>query len=476
MRKITKNFKKSNYFWTLIVLIFPFIFLAIMPYILNSIFNISRKIPSGAHLINIDTENYKITFNSYMTLFIAILQTVVTAFFSYMVWTSSKDANNLSIKIHEQELNKEKIAKREIALTVYYEIIIGLDNIRLLYRSYCLHEKVIAPKRLIYNKEWTDKISKLSEFLTYKQINWLNELYSKIAYIDGLIYENEKIENNHIGEIEKAIRQIIDEDLYEYYTVLLLNYSFIGDIVNIRIASLLISLKYLIVSGYSDNDRKLHSIKIKDEMFNINGYVKNNKLQGKTIVYDKSGNELFNGDFNEGEFMYGERKMLRNNHIFYEVRYENNNCRTIKIVDFNNIVVVDGKYDCKKLFTGYKQEYNNKILKYKGDFICGKYNGKGVKYNNPEVIDGIWENGRIISGIAKGVKISDSEGYDYFEEQASIARQEELENDKEYQDQMAMSELLNDLTSPYYDEYANFQIINGKYEIIKDSEVRSSRY
>lgn len=476
MRKIAKNLLKNKYFWTLVVLLFPFVFLALMPNVLNSIFYIGGKMPPSTYLINIDTENYKVTFNNYMTLFIAILQTCVTAFFSYMVWISSKEANNLSIKIHQQELNKEKVEKREIALTIYYEIIIGLDNIRLLYRSYCLHEKVIAPTRLIYNKEWTSKISKLSEFLTYKQINWLNEIYSKIAYIDDLICENEEIENNHISEIEKAIKQIIDEDLYEYYTVLSLNDSFIGDIVNIRIASLIISLKYLITSGYSVNDRKLHNIEIKDEMLNIDGYVENNKLQGKTIVYDKSGNELFNGEFNEGEFIHGERKIFRNNHSIYEVKHENNNCRKTKIVDLNNIVIVDGKFDDKKLFTGYKQQYDNKVLKYKGEFINGKYNGEGIKYNDSETIEGIWKNGRIINGIAKGVKIADSEGYDYFEEQAYIEQQEELANDEAYQEQRAMSEALYDLTAPDYDEYANFQIINGRYKLIEDSEWRNSKY
>ena len=85
------------------------------------------------------------------------------------------------------------------------------------------------------------------------------------------------------------------------------------------------------------------------------GKKKNNKYEGRGILYDENNNIKFNGFFKNYEYE-GFGNLYENNILIYEGYFHN------------------GKYNGKGIF----YEYNNK--KYEGNFVDGQLDGIGIEY------------------------------------------------------------------------------------------------
>ena len=140
------------------------------------------------------------------------------------------------------------------------------------------------------------------------------------------------------------------------------------------------------------------------------GFFLNDKYEGKGIIYDK-GKKKYEGNFHEGEYhgigiQYFNGKKIKK--TYFESRYSSTKC--CGILYENNIEVYSGELVNNKPKEGKDlTEYDyegNKI--YKGDFLNFKYHGEGTRYFNYGNIiffTGIFENGSYING-----KLFDLEG------------------------------------------------------------------
>ena len=88
------------------------------------------------------------------------------------------------------------------------------------------------------------------------------------------------------------------------------------------------------------------------------GNKKNNKYEGRGILYGYYDNIIFNGYFKDGEYEFG--RLYNNKYDDHELKY---------IGYFKN-----NKYNGKGIL------YSNKQIKYEGDFLDGEYNGIGIEY------------------------------------------------------------------------------------------------
>ena len=99
-------------------------------------------------------------------------------------------------------------------------------------------------------------------------------------------------------------------------------------------------------------EKDSHSVK-KDD-----GNKKNNKYEGRGILYEKDDKIIFNGYFKDGKYEgFGRLYDEYHDHELKYIGYFKNN-------KFNNKGIL----------------YSNKLIKYEGNFLNGEYNGIGIEY------------------------------------------------------------------------------------------------
>ena len=121
-------------------------------------------------------------------------------------------------------------------------------------------------------------------------------------------------------------------------------------------------------------------------------YKLNNNANGKGKEYDKFGELLFEGEYLNGKRNGKGKEFYNNLKIKFDGEYKNDLKWNGKGYDaLNNIIyeLKDGK--------GIIKEYDEKnILKFKGEYLNGKINGKGKEYyyNGELLFEGDYLNGQ----------------------------------------------------------------------------------
>ena len=142
--------------------------------------------------------------------------------------------------------------------------------------------------------------------------------------------------------------------------------------------------KTKIYEGEFKNDKfEGNGIKYYKGKKSISGKFSNNAPNGECILYYETGQIQFKGIYKDGEPVYGQK------------------------FDKSGVKICEGSYKNYKLnglgilyYYDIKYEYQKKNKKYEGNFLNGKYDGKGIEYDESEkeIVQGEYKEGKLIKG------------------------------------------------------------------------------
>jgi hypothetical protein len=142
-----------------------------------------------------------------------VISIVITGFFSYMVFKVTERSNDLAEKnleltqiMAKRDDQREMEKIKENAFIVYYDLLLGLNDIKKLYVAYCINDLSNSPEQMFFSNEWIknvaalknvfDEESKLSEN-NIDYIEYIYELYGDLLVIkDILSHTNFTIDKN----------------------------------------------------------------------------------------------------------------------------------------------------------------------------------------------------------------------------------------------------------------------------------------
>lgn len=433
--------------------------------------------------ITVFISEYGLKLDEYLYFFILFIQLVTTAVFSYVLWKTSLRSNELSEKIDEKDDNREKGLVRENALIVYYDLTLGLKDLAKLYESRIVKKVSPNPKRMFFSDEWIKNVAFLKDKLSNDEISVLYSLYGDLLIIKELLEANNS-ENDCKdldNEIERLFKSIMNKNVIDYAYSFDLDVYDVGSYLNNRRFYIMEKLRLLtyketqIVTKHKKDE--IYQIYIDDVLY-YEGNMKDNKLNGKGIIWNKNligkTYKRFEGRFVSGLFMEGLRQEEHAvDQTFFIMKFTRSNIRVSgQIYDKDGNILANGKYDDngnpqEGFFTLFSDRGK---VRYIGELKDCEYHGKGTLYEMDSIIkEGTWAKGKFIEGIEKNVRIADSEGFDYYVEQAYI--------EQKVQEIDARDEKIDDeLYARSWKEYGSIQHKDGESRIIEKSRKREYEY
>ena len=404
---IALSFKKHFMLSVLVVLVFPIFFMSLLAIVVKSG---SGLIGKSGLIIDFSKE---VDIGNYIYWCSCFLVIEVTAIFSYVLWKSSERNNNLSEQIKKKEDNRDNEIVRENALIVYFDLLMGLDDLRKLYSYHVLGEKKYypnPPKELFFSREWIKNVAVLKNKLSTNDIRTVYNLYGKLLTIkERVINENKDLAINDIKELFLEV--------FENRIPGALNYFYIEDIRKIMKSEYLILLNAIEVLTYNTLN-----IENKDDIVNLSnqyyykGNLQNGIFSGYGEYFNKHESEVesnlentdlkidrvtFDGEFNNNKFISGSRtEYYDNGQLWYRCFINKSKLLEEYIIiykDGSEIyrgAIKEGKYlngkgalhlkeleenDYLKqyLFGDRRDQYRRPAFMYKGEFKDGKFNGDG---------------------------------------------------------------------------------------------------
>ena len=221
---------------------------------------------------------------------------------------------------------------------------------------------------------------------------------------------------------------------------------------------------------------KIYEVYIDNTLY-YEGEMKDGKFDGQGMMWQKNlAGKIYKrleGKFSGGHFIEGVRHEEHEvDHKFFDMQFTRINIRVRgQVYGKDGKKLADGNYD----ESGNPQEGfftlfdDNGKLKYVGNIKDGKYHGKGIFYRINTFKEGIWDNERFIEGIEYNVKVADSDGYDYYAEQAWIERKiKELD--------LTPREVEEELNDGGWTEFASIRHKDGERRIIQDTRKKEYEY
>ncbi|MFL0194418.1 hypothetical protein ACJDU8_02355 [Clostridium sp. WILCCON 0269] len=335
---------------------------------------------------------------------------IVTAIFSWAILQSSIESNKLAKEIKNKEDNKENEVIRENALIVYYDLILGIKDLRKLYVSRIINQKSAVPKKLFFSNEWIKNVAVLKNHLSSDEMSCIYNLYGRFLTIAALLDERQT-KKDYFESLDEEINNLSYEIYSSIFPKEFLK-SYEDDevkLLNRKYYALLGRLRYL---TYKKEEIKM--LTDSDNVFTVylgenisyKGELKNEKYNGRGCYYSiDSKNLKYEGLFENGYFVSGVTKEFYDNgNRMYEVEYKNSNKIKGKLFYKNNDkLCYDGEFDGDGIKNGFVETYyTNHNIHYRGDVKDNKHEGYGVEhYNNKSNsvrYDGNWIQGIIQSG------------------------------------------------------------------------------
>jgi antitoxin component YwqK of YwqJK toxin-antitoxin module len=421
----------------------------------------------------IKPEEYVFRLNDYLILFVYFLQAITTSLFSYFIWKTSVKSNEISEQLKEREDNKDNADIKENALIVYYDLLLGLNDLKKLHDKYILKKKASAPKRLYFSNEWIKNVAVLKDKLGYKDINSIYQLYGDLLTMKELLENNSS--NELQEEIERSFNKIVSKNYLEYMWDGLEIESVEG-ILNIYYGNIFEKLKKVLFlstnKNISENNGKYRVMYDKDKIWYEGGLVCEH-LSGPGEILDEEGKIRYIGVFENDNFKEGIRYGHYNNgRVFFKTKYKDGIRIESEIWSKDGQLYFKGTYNNNDIENGIGKVYDNKgKLEYDGEIKNGKYNGKGIRYETlTHKEEGIWEEGRLIRGVEYGVLLEDSNDHNWEANFQWEQQQIEKQNDDEYlQYEFEMEEKAEKENAVGWEKYGDIEWDNGRYNIRKDS-------
>jgi hypothetical protein len=373
----------------------------------------------------IRTGELKIDFNNaidigdYIYWYSCFLLIEVTTIFSYVLWKSSEKSNNLAEEIKKREDNKDKEYVRENALIVYFDLLIGLDDLRKLYTYHVLGNKkyyLNPPKELFFSDEWIKNVAVLKNKLSTNGIKTIYDLYGKLLTIRGLLDEKQKDKDLSTDDIKALFLEVFENRIPG-----VLDYFYVEDIRKIMKVEYLILLNTIEVLTCNTIDIKSKNDTVILSNQYYKGALENGVLHGAGKYFDIKENEVegneekvseelddikkdkitFSGTFKNNKFIYGNRTEYNaNGDLWYRCVIENSKLKEDDIILYKNDKelyrgsIKEGKYSTGKGVLHLKEyEGNDELQKYllgerwyesldfvfvyDGDFKDGNFHGNG---------------------------------------------------------------------------------------------------
>ncbi|MBR7132808.1 MAG: hypothetical protein IKD04_04695 [Clostridia bacterium] len=436
---------KKFFIWILIVVICIFS-INIVVFFLDIGLGISKFMPKS--LINVFIDSSR-TFDipEFIDLWFSFIGILVTAVLSYLLLKVSQKSNNISEQISNLEKNRDKQLLNDNIATIYYQTIYSIRQLHNLYIAYFINGKTPTYTNIKLYENWVVVLGSIQSKLSVAEIDILYQFFIDIENLnDDLSHEKQA----NISNIYKKIMLpcYFDSpkmfDLTEIDPITMLKPKFL---------SILLSLFFALKKDsfiYNKNNNVYTIYETDDNSFNGNVEIKNNQFDGKIEL--NYNNIKVNAKYLKNKFRSGTIKAYYDNtwKVFYEIDYKSPNDFDAKF--FNSKLnsctgekIIDADYKNFEFQKGYLKFYKRNEL----------WDGV-IKRND--------SNYEMIDGIIHHRLVEDSEGYNYDVEQEQIARYEELQNDSQYQEYLAVNQQ-NYEDEVGYEVYEDFMYENG--EVIK---------
>ncbi|WP_432664502.1 hypothetical protein R9X47_28735 [Wukongibacter baidiensis] len=167
----------------IIVVILAVVFIPLMFNIINYIteyeiiFNIF--FPKGWKLLKVDL-NKAIEIGDLIYYFATGLSIGITSIFSYMIYKASAKSNNLAEEIKRKEENRDREIVRENALILYYDLLLGLNDLKNLYINRRIYDSIPEPKKMLVREDFIKNVAILKNELSIDEMEKIYRLYSSL--------------------------------------------------------------------------------------------------------------------------------------------------------------------------------------------------------------------------------------------------------------------------------------------------------
>lgn len=366
-----------------------FLFLIfVLPIFLIFFIGVIMRVGSQIFSIPVIVIDFKsvLNFGDYINYVLIIVTIEVTAIFSFAIWKSSEENNELTQTISLRDANREFEIVRESALIIYYDLIINFEILLSQYSNRNKKESFNNLYKLDLNKDFIKNIANLRNNLNSNEIDFLFKLYKDLQIIDGYDFTSE--DKRTIEHIQSVMKRTFKPVLHNYLFMLL----------NIDTIDLFSSSYYIVL-------KKVQLISKGKSYWNHHIFSLNYEDSEQYIVIDDK--LAFKGKFKNGKFLDGvEYAFNASGNKAYELEYVDS--KIIKGCLYNESEKV---FDCTfdenmNPQNGFITLYGNtNNLLYKGDIKNSEYNGFGIQYirgkNGVITKEGIWVDGNFSEGEFK---------------------------------------------------------------------------
>lgn len=363
-------------------------------------------------LFFIDTKNYVIELKDIIYFSVTLVGVGVTGIFSYYIWKANKASADVSEKLGNLEEQRDIIIRKENAIILFYSSLSGLEFAYDRFRG----EKNLKPAYL--SDDWTKNLASINSSFSSEEIRIFYQFYSQLLEI-------KKMESKDINtQVNKFIESVSDESCLEYCSL-----EFENEKVQFISPLAILNLKY-------------RNLFIKLERLFVENKIENNS------VFNERDLLFLKGTFDNNKFISGERyEYYSNGNIFCTITYE------------NEVVV-------KKQLMNFK---GNEILE-NCTYINGKASGykRIYKENGKRDFEGEIKNGKKYNGTGFNFLLRDSDGYDYYSEEAY--RQYIEENTQAYE------ESIDESNCDKWVEFCQVKFTDGEYIILEETAYTEFQY
>ncbi|MBF8983986.1 hypothetical protein IZY60_10580 [Lutibacter sp. B2] len=322
------DFKKG------IIILLVFLGILIVPILLISGLSFIVKwsttsIDTKELIINLDSP---IKLGEYLYYYISVVGIEITGVLSYALLETSKKSNQLSQDINKKEEKKDEEKIRESALIVYYDLLLGLKDLKSLYISRIIHKSLPEPKKMLIRENFIKNIAILNKTLSDKEIEKICEIYRSFLTIKELLFYVREDGNNSTKSSERTLNeQNLDDEVTklakEVFKGILIDYiqfELTDDVtllLNLDHFEILNKIKLM---TYKKVSREGNVIKGDGEI------IFEGKLDEDGYLHDKKGKlysqvakeARFIGAFENGKFILGSEIAYRNTEKLFEFQYE----------------------------------------------------------------------------------------------------------------------------------------------------------
>lgn len=177
---------KNKWFW--IALLIPLIITIFLSYLIfGSPYVAYEKMYSLKGKPN-QTADAFASLSDILTLLITTYGILITALFSYLVYTVSKQGVDISNSIKNLEENRDVEILREQALIIYHELQRNIVHLRDLYLDGLNSSEIkVLLRQFYFSDDWIRNVAKLHKGLSNKQLEQLYGLYNDFNVLKRLL-------------------------------------------------------------------------------------------------------------------------------------------------------------------------------------------------------------------------------------------------------------------------------------------------